>query len=58
MSSGNKSSKWGQFRAIEVLAPLESNYEIDLTSHCKELIAFQYPMYITTRHQVLRFVTY
>ena len=41
-----------------VLALSESNFEIDLTSHYRELTELQYPMYITTRHQVLSIMTY
>ena len=36
-----------------VLAPSESNFKVDSTSHYKESIALQYPMYVTTRHKVL-----
>ena len=45
-------------RPIGASIPLESNSEIDSTSHYGESTAFQYSMYITMRHQVLRFVTY
>ena len=50
--------KKGPLGSIGVLTPLESNFEIDSTSHYKESIALQYLMYVTTRYQVLRFVTY
>ena len=49
----------GTYRnTIESQHPLELNSKIDSTSHYKELIALLYPMYITTRHQVFRSVTY
>ena len=57
MSSRNMSSKWGPLGSIKVLAPLESNFEVDSTSHYKQSIELQYLMYITMRHQMLGFVT-
>ena len=48
----------GLLQTIGVLAPLKSNFEIDLTSYYRESTALQYPMYITTRHQVLGSMTY
>ena len=52
------SSERGPLGPIGVLAPLESNSEIDSTSHYRESTALQYLICITTRHQVLGFMTY
>ena len=41
-----------------ILSLLEFNFEVDSTSHYKELTALWYPMYITMKHQVFGFVTY
>ena len=58
MSSRNISLEHESLGPIGVLVSSKSNSEIDSTSHYRELIALQYPMHITTRHQVLRSVTY
>ena len=50
MSSRNISLDQGPLGPIGILAPLKSNFEIDSTSHYRETIALQYPMYITTKH--------
>ena len=52
------SSERGPLRLIEVLAPLESNFEVDPISHYRKSIELQHPMYIATRHYMLKFVTY
>ena len=38
-----------------VLAPLKSNFEVDLTSHYKKSTTLQYLMSITIRHWMLEF---
>ena len=48
----------GPLRPIGVPAPLESKSKIDSKSHYTESTELQYLMYITTRHQVLKSVTY
>ena len=58
MSSRNMSSEQGPLGQIEVLAPSESNSKINSISHYREFSTLQYTMYITTRHQVLEYVTY
>ena len=58
MSSNNMSLECGLLELVGVLAPSKSNFEIDSTSHYKKSTALQYLMYITTRHQVLGYVTY
>ena len=43
----------GPLGPIGVLAPLESNSEVDSTSHYQELGKLQYHMHITMAHYVL-----
>ena len=38
------SSEWGPLGPIQVVTPLKSNSEVDLTSHYRESIELQYPM--------------
>ena len=38
------SSKWGPLGPIGVLAPSESNFEADSTSHYRKSTELQYPM--------------
>ena len=58
MPSRNMSSKWGPLGPIGALTSLESNSKIDSIFHYRESTALQYLMYLTTRHQVLRSMTY
>ena len=49
MPSKNMSSSSDYWDNRTILELLKSNFEVDSTSHYKELTALQYPMYITTR---------
>ena len=50
--------KVGTVGTHKITNSLKINSRINSTSHYKESTAFQYLMYITTRHQVLRFMIY
>ena len=45
--------EWEPLGPIGVLAPSDSNSEVDSTSHYQELAKLQYHMHITMAHYVL-----
>ena len=51
------SSERGPLGPMGILVPLEFDSKVDSTSHYRESTELQYPMKITTKHQVLGSVT-